>query len=249
MSDTDGSRLKLWRTNKGLSQRELAGRLERSQGFVGNIEADKTGLSRDLIARMAERTTVNISWLLTGVGSMDRGETERSAEKLSGSSAVTSVEYANPLSGDFVVDGMEYSLIKRFEVTLSAGPGLTPVDGEEAKAVAVSRSWLLSHGLAADLCGLVLVKGDSMMPTIPDGSLVIVNQAEMSVVKEGIYAYSRDGEAFVKRLVPAGVGEDGRPETLVIISDNPSYPTETVSGQELNSVRVVGRVRSVLTDL
>ncbi len=74
MNDADGSRLKSWRTKKGLSQRDLAAILERSQSFVGNIEAGKTGLSRDLINRMAERTTVNVSWLVTGDGPMDTEE-------------------------------------------------------------------------------------------------------------------------------------------------------------------------------
>lgn len=67
----DGARLKAWRTSKGLSQKDLAQEVERSQGYIGDIESNRTGLSRDLIARLHERTTVNIGWLLTGSGSMD----------------------------------------------------------------------------------------------------------------------------------------------------------------------------------
>ena len=249
MDDGDGKRLKEWRKKSKISQSELGALLGRSQGYIGDIEAGRAGLSRDLLARLIERTNVNVGFLLTGVGAMDRGETDPGFSTRSGASRVTPPDSARPLSGEFAVDGTEFSLISRLEVNLSAGPGLVSADGEEDKAIAVSRAWLLSHGLAADLCGLVQVKGDSMMPTMPDGALALVNAAEMVVMKEGIYAYSRGGEAFVKRLVSAGFGEDGRPETLVIINDNPSYPTETVSGRELSSVRVVGRVRSMLTDL
>jgi len=249
MDDGDGKRLKEWRKKSKISQSELGALLGRSQGYIGDIEAGRAGLSRDLLARLLERTNVNVGFLLTGVGAMDRGGTDSGFSAGSRSSRVTPPNYAQPLSGDFSFDGTEFSLITRLEINLADGPGLIAVEGEDEKAIAVSRNWLLSHGLGADLCGLVQVKGDSMQPTVPDGALAIVNAAEMSVSSEGIYAYSRNGEAFIRRLVPVGLLKGGQPEAMVIISDNPAYPTETVSGQELNNIRIGGRVRTVLADL
>lgn len=88
-----------------------------------------------------------------------------------------------------------------------------------------------------------------MIPTIQDGSLVLVHMAECEVSNAGIYVFNRAGETCVKRVVPATKGDDGRPTTLVITSDNNEYPPEVVSGPALNDIRIIGRVRSVLADL
>lgn len=246
MSNTDGLRLKEWRRNKGLSQRELATVLGRSQGYVGNIEAGTTGFSRDLIARLLERTTANLAWLLTGTGPMDVPKGEPGFPGRHGE-VVQPPDYDRPAHGDVRIDDQEFTLIRRYEINVSAGPGIVPIEGSDGDYLAFSTSWVSRHGLNSDLSGLVRVKGDSMAPTIPDGALVLVHLPEMFVKSEGIYAYSRNGEAFIKRLVPVGVTEDHKPAALVIVSDNPSYAPETILGEALNEIRVVGRIRSVLT--
>lgn len=88
-----------------------------------------------------------------------------------------------------------------------------------------------------------------MTPTIQDGATVLVHLAEIEVRKAGIYVFNRAGETCVKRIVPAAMGSDGRPTTLVITSDNNEYPPEVVTGPELNEMRIIGRVRTVLLDL
>jgi phage repressor protein C with HTH and peptisase S24 domain len=49
--------------------------------------------------------------------------------------------------------------------------------------------------------------------------------------------------------VPVARNKDGRPSALVILSDNPAYPPESLSGPEMNSIRIVGRVRCVIATL
>lgn len=87
-----------------------------------------------------------------------------------------------------------------------------------------------------------------MAPTIPDGAMVLV-QLDPHIEREGIYVFSRDGEAFVKRLMPVDVAPDGRPKSIVIMSDNPEYHPEALAGSALKDIRIVGRVRTVLADL
>jgi phage repressor protein C with HTH and peptisase S24 domain/DNA-binding XRE family transcriptional regulator len=147
------------------------------------------------------------------------------------------------------VDISDFSLVSRFDIGLSAGPGLVPVKDAAAGHIAVSRHWLRQHNLSAENCAMVRVRGDSMSPTVPDGSWVLIDSAETQVVREGVFAFSREGEAFIKRFVPVGGGETGSPKALIIVSDNPATPPETVTGQQLNTIRIVGRVRSVLADL
>lgn len=150
---------------------------------------------------------------------------------------------------DIQIGPEEFSLVSRYDVNVSAGPGLVPASEMAEGAVAFSRTWLARQHINASLAGLVKVSGDSMAPTIPDGAAVLIHSQETTVDREGIYAFSRDGEAYIKRLVPLGRDEDGRPATLVVLSDNREYPPQAITGRALNELRIVGRVRCVMVDL
>jgi phage repressor protein C with HTH and peptisase S24 domain len=126
---------------------------------------------------------------------------------------------------------------------------LVPVAGGNSERLAFSRAWLRANGIAADLAALVRVRGESMTPTIPDGALVLVHAAEKAVAQEGIYAFIRDGAAFIKRLLPLDRQPDGRPGRIMVISDNPSGKSEVIEGDQLLDLTIAGRVRCVLTTL
>ncbi len=135
------------------------------------------------------------------------------------------------------------------DLSVSAGTGLVPVEGAAGESLAFSRRWLLKNRINSDLSVLVRVRGDSMAPGIADGALALVHLPEMSLAVEGVYAFTRGDSAFIKRLVPVARGKDGRPSALVILSDNPAYPPESLSGTDMNSIRIVGRVRCVIATL
>jgi phage repressor protein C with HTH and peptisase S24 domain len=140
----------------------------------------------------------------------------------------------------------DFVFVPRYEVDLSAGPGVFPAENAEADQLAFSRAWMRGRGLANQRCGLLRVEGDSMMPTIPNGALVLVHIAELPVDREAIFAFSRNSEGFVKRLVPVNVGSDGKATSLVILSDNPAYPPDVVVGDALNELRIIGRVHCIM---
>ena len=152
-----------------------------------------------------------------------------------------------PGHGDLRIDGHDCARIRRMDLSVSAGSGLSPVEGDDAAPVALPMSWLRSRGINADLAVLVRVQGDCMAPAIPDGGFVLIHLPEKQVLKPAIYAFTREGQSFVKRLIPSGFGDDGRPSTIMIIADNPAFPPEAVSGRALNGLRVVGRIRAVLS--
>lgn len=154
-------------------------------------------------------------------------------------------EPGRPLAGDFRFDGEDFAMVRRMDLSVSAGMGLVPVDGGEAEALAFSRTWLMRNRVSADLSVLVKVRGDSMAPGIPDGALVLVHCAEMRVETAGVYAFNRGDASYIKRITPVGQ----KPLAWLISSDNPAYPPEMVSGEALNEIRPVGRVRCVMTTL
>lgn len=239
-------RIRLIREATGLSQAKFSSSLGFNKSFVGLVESGKANVTDRLLEALQTSLAVNTDWVMTGKGKM----TIESAHSFRGRHASTRIgpaDQSKPVSADFTANGEDFSLIRRFDIGVSAGPGLVPIEGAEVEHLAFSRRWLLEKGLGADLCALVRVRGDSMAPTIPDGALVLVNAAEMRVTREGIYAFSRDGEAYIKRIVPVGGNGDGRPDALVIVSDNPAGKSETITGADLLDIRVVGRIRCVIT--
>lgn len=156
-------------------------------------------------------------------------------------------DLSRPLAGDVRIGNHEYSIVKFYDVKASAGPGRFPLSENAAGGVAFTRHWLIRRGIAADLAGLVTVSGDSMAPTIVDGATVLIEFVS-NAAREGIYVFSRAGEVYIKRIVPVDVGEDGRPRSLAVLSDNTEYPAEALIGPQMNEMRIIGRVRTVLMD-
>ena len=245
-SDSPGKRLASFRKSQSMSQRSFASSLGVSGGFVGQIEADLQQPSRSFLQKISERYRVSADWLLYGTGEM-------LAEQLPGFKGRHSVigppDLGQPSFGDFRFGEEEFSMIRRMDLSVSAGIGLIPVDGGEREALAFSQSWLSKNGINADLAVLVRVEGDSMAPGIPPNALVLVHLPEMTVEKEGIYAFSRGESCYVKRLVPTWQDDRSTPSALAILSDNSSFSPQVVTGKEMNEIRIIGRVRCVLITL
>jgi phage repressor protein C with HTH and peptisase S24 domain len=229
MADSPGKRLALFRAARGLSQRDLAVALGVSPAAVGLIENDSRTPSKNFLLKISDRYMVSSDWLLHGAGEPP--------------------DTSKPSHGDFRFKGEEFAMIRRMDLSVSAGPGIEPVEGGDAEALAFSRQWLIRNHINSDLAVLVRVKGDSMAPAIPDGCLVMIHLPEANLEREGVYAFNREGASYVKRLVPAGRNERGHITAITILSDNPAYPPLVVFGEALEELRVVGRVRCVLTTL
>jgi len=159
-------------------------------------------------------------------------------------------DYARPGHGDFVADGEDYVLIERADLSVSAGAGVIPIEGAERERLAFSAAWLRREGINPKLALLVRIDGDSMFPTLSDGALSLLHLAENRLEREGIFAFMRGDEVFVKRLIPAGRLPSGQPSAILIVSDNRAYPTETVSGaSDRDAMRIIGRIRTAMITL
>ena len=88
---------------------------------------------------------------------------------------------------------------------------------------------------------IINTKGDSMQGTINHGDVVFVDSSVERFDGDGIYVLAMPAGLRIKRL--QGLSTGG----LRIISDNKAYETETVSGAELGSIRICGRVKGSWT--
>lgn len=124
---------------------------------------------------------------------------------------------------------------------LGAGGGSHVVDSEVQGHMAFRSGWLQKKGQSRDMV-LMQVIGDSMEPSIREGDYVLIDQSKQEIYSGGTYALGLEDTIMVKQL-------DKRPNELVILSTNPRYSSIVLSGDELDTVRLIGRVVGIWRDL
>ena len=149
-----------------------------------------------------------------------------------------------PLASLRIAEG-EFVPIPERAATLAAGAGAVNDQDHVIGHLIFRKDWLSRHGIVAEKAALARVKGNSMAPCILDGDLVLIDTRETDIpvreLKRGkqspIYAFHQDGDDRVKRIA--------RPtaDLAMILSDNPEYPPEAVTGTRLKAMNIIGRVR------
>lgn len=136
--------------------------------------------------------------------------------------------------------GEELVRIPRYDVQLAAGAGAWNEGRRVVEDIPLTVRFLehqfgrrSGNGLA-----FVTARGDSMEPTITDRGLVLIDQ-NVTELFDDVFAFVLAGEARVKRF---RVLTDG----VTLMSDNPDYPSETISGAEMKRLQVIGQVLGVM---
>ena len=85
------------------------------------------------------------------------------------------------------------------------------------------------------------VDGESMEPTLKDGSIVFLDRNQTNIHKEDIYVVNTlNAGLFIKRIRQRTDG------MIELISDNPSYSPEVVLSEEIQVIgKVVGNIESL----
>ncbi len=133
-----------------------------------------------------------------------------------------------------------YVYIPFVQGKISAGGGLVPDNNIEMKC-AFQREWISRKG-NPNRMSLIKVRGDSMITTLLDGDVVLVNHSVATVtVSGGIYAITFNDEIIVKRievLFPSGQWE--------VRSDNPDYKSFVVDpSQVIINGKIIWYARSL----
>jgi phage repressor protein C with HTH and peptisase S24 domain len=181
--------------------------------------------SADLLQAVAAHTDVSPQWLLSGAGPVTRSQA-RAGEGAPGLAP----------AGARLDDA--YVLLPLYGVQGGAGAG-TVVETEEVEdLLAFKREWITRELRSSpDDLSLIYVRGESMVPTLNPGDVILVERNHRATVSDGIYVI-RMGEALlVKRLQFLPEGE------LMVTSDNPAYQPFRVSTRErAEDFSIIGRV-------
>lgn len=133
--------------------------------------------------------------------------------------------------------------IRKVKLQLSAGIlGFSVEDDyEDGEPIMLPQAFLDRKGLQADKLIVLSIKGDSMLPKMPPGTVVIINTANTIPKHDKVYAVNYKGEAVIKRLKR----EMG---FWWLFSDNPDqerYPQQRCAGDDCI---IIGKVEQSISE-
>lgn len=148
----------------------------------------------------------------------------------------------SPNAGKNVINKRDKTDQIRFEllnVQASMGNGIFHSEQVEVlDYVTVSREWA-KENLGNNLSSIrvITAKGDSMKGTIDSGDVLFVDESVNYFNGEGIYVIAYADSIKAKRLQMQING------SLKIISDNAKYPAEIINADELDAIKICGKVK------
>lgn len=147
-----------------------------------------------------------------------------------------------PVVKEETVDSDPDDIIKipRFNAIASMGAGdvVYPDEDQVVEHLSIRKSWLRQHVSCSSFNKLEVItgRGDSMVPTFENGDILLVDTGIEKITSDAIYALNIGGELFVKRIQR---NIDGG---LIVISDNKDYEKMYIPKDELDTVRVIGKI-------
>lgn len=203
------------------TQQQLADFAGVSKGLVGQWFNGSTGLGAKPLSAFDKKTRFSINWLTEGTG--DKYKTHVLP-------AITESESSES------EDSIRFPRLNA-EATCGAGT-INDHYIEVVDYVTVAAAWAREKlGGNLNKIQVITARGDSMGPTIENGDVMFVDTSVEAFDGDGLYLLWYIDGLKAKRLQSTVGGG------LMIISDNSSYRTETVRGEDLNAVRIIGRIR------
>ena len=224
-----GDRIREARQLRKLTQTELARRVGTSASQISMMETNKSGTSLKTAMSVAAALRISLDYLAGWVDDprparVLLGELNAKMADLSAKPSRTKVE-ANVQIG-----------ISQMERAARAG---TSVQNEQGGTkVNFPARWLFERGLRPSSCRFIRMRGESMEPTLPEGSLILVDLATEHPKSNKVFVIRTGDELIVKRLVRD-------PKVVWLLeSDHPQrslWPTQLWP----NDAEIVGEVRWV----
>lgn len=209
-----GDLIRKKRNEKKLSQGQLAYKTEINNADIHRIEkGEKKKINPYYLMKIAAALDLDYKDLYKIVGYMEEEEKKE-------------------CSKDFDLENIEDTIRIPLYDSISAGCGIT-----EGQALDFINVPMIKNPKG---CFAVIVKGDSMEPTIPDNSIIIVRKGE-EILNGQIGAFVTDNGAVVKRI------QRTEKETI-LLSDNSKYLPIVITEDSLGYYEC-GRVINLLLNL
>lgn len=210
MSSAFSSRFKeLVEQFSGGNKRQFAELTGKSASHVYRI---CRGLSRPSMAyleHLYDLFSVDLNWLLTGEQAVNTPFQHSSDDLL---------------------------LVPKLDIEASAGFGSINNVEEVTEQFGLNKRWLNSQlGVHGERLAFVSVRGDSMLPTLHHGDMVLVDLSQQQPSSEGVYVLQTQDGLMAKRLKQ-------KSDHVAVSSDNPDYPNWQISQDNAEQHAVAGRI-------
>lgn len=193
----------------------------------------------------AEKAEVPLSTLNTYIAATPAEPKITVVVKIARALGKSVAELLEPITGDDTASQIEQPesgsdsetvQIKMLDVVVAAGPGYQNENPIELRTLPFPRKLLEELNVKLANARFMTSQGDSMVPTIKEDAVVLVDISYRRPKDDGVYIVIVGNEARIKRI---GKGWDGK---LTLLSDNERYPMETLSAAEAETLRVAGKV-------
>lgn len=118
------------------------------------------------------------------------------------------------------------------------GESLQPEKSTAAPPLLFSRELMDELGIDKNHCGIFSVHGEAMKPTLDGRCELLVDFAD-NKLKDGCIYILQIGSCSLVRRVKLLLRQ------IILACDNPDYPDITIEGEDLNRLKVIGRVRYI----
>ncbi|TVQ96140.1 MAG: helix-turn-helix transcriptional regulator [Desulfovibrionales bacterium] len=126
------------------------------------------------------------------------------------------------------------TFIPKVSAKACAGTGSLEVQDNIISEVPFARSWVSQKGQPERMVVLDVV-GDSMSPELEPGDSVLIDQSQTEILSNNLYVLGHLDALQIKRV-------QARPGLITLYSANQRYQPVTLQGDEIDTLRIIGRV-------
>ncbi|SDB02851.1 Phage repressor protein C, contains Cro/C1-type HTH and peptisase s24 domains [Desulfonatronum thiosulfatophilum] len=124
--------------------------------------------------------------------------------------------------------------IPKVSARASAGAGSLETMDNVVGEIPFDRGWISMKGNPNRMVAMDVV-GDSMSPELEAGDTILVDQSRSEVQSNAVYVIGLQDAVLVKRI-------QAHPGLVILYSANPRYAPVTLQGDEIETLRIIGRV-------
>ncbi len=231
-----GQRMKEARKQAGLLQVDLAIALgdRYTHTDISRVESGQRGLRLDGLINAAKELCVSTDYL-TGLTDdpTPAAQLSRASHRPNGHEEVAAAAGSSAKDAS----GAAIRFLEVVEVAAAAGSGAEVYDETPTGTVPFRSDWLSRNVINPANCNVISVRGESMEPTLPDGSSIIVDRSRRELQAGRMFVMRTEEGLVVKRL-----GKDDK-SRWEVRSDNPEWPSTplTYGAEIIGEVRWVAR--------
>lgn len=202
---------------------ELINRIADATGISSSAElAKELGINRSGITHARNKNRIPDKWLV------------KLYRRFSLNPKWIETGVGNMFMNDQSGPDVGFKAIPKVAARLSAGTGSFDTTESVTDYLSFQTKWLSAKGSANNMVAME-VFGQSMEPVIKEGDTVLIDQSQQKILAGAIYAVGVEDTILIKRL-------EKHPNKLVLCSDNKSYEPIFLEPDQMETVRIIGRV-------